>query len=67
MTRKKEKDLSVCDHEERERGYYSVGVCMLCACDIEESEDGVGAGVNTVILSETVQVISLVESLAAAR
>ncbi len=67
MTRKKEKDLSACDHEERERGYYSVGVCMLCACDIEELEHGVGAGVNTVTLSETVQVISLAESLTADR
>ena len=28
-----------------------VGVCMLCACDSEESEHGVGAGVNTTMLS----------------
>ncbi len=30
-----------------------VGVCMLCAGDSEEREHGVGAGVNTTVLSET--------------
>ena len=30
-----------------------VWVCMLCVCDSEERERGVGAGVNATILSET--------------
>ena len=30
-----------------------VGVCMLCVCDIEVREDGVGTGVNDTMLSET--------------
>ncbi len=30
-----------------------VGVCMLCVCDSEERERGVGAGVNGTILSAT--------------
>ena len=28
------------------------GVCIRCVCDTEERECGVGAGVNTTILSE---------------
>jgi hypothetical protein len=36
QTRKKPKDLSVCDREER----------MLCTYDSEELEHGIGAGVN---------------------
>jgi hypothetical protein len=35
---------------------------MLCACDSEEREHGVGAGVNTTVLSETPQAKSLGES-----
>jgi hypothetical protein len=30
-----------------------VGVCMMCAYDSEEREDGVGVGVNVTMLSET--------------
>jgi hypothetical protein len=30
-----------------------VGVCMVCVYDSEERERGMGAGVNTTILSET--------------
>ena len=30
-----------------------VGVCMMCACDIEKCEHGQGVGVNTTMLSET--------------
>ena len=38
-------------------GKVRVGVCMLCVCDTEEREDGVGADVNTTILSETLEVV----------
>ena len=34
----------------------------LCACDTEEREHGVGAGVNDTMLSETLEVVGLVES-----
>ena len=37
-----------------------------CACDSEEREHGVGAGVNATMLSETLAVISLAESAARA-
>ena len=30
-----------------------VGVCLMCVCDIEERERGVGVGVNATMLSET--------------
>ena len=30
-----------------------VGVCMLCVCDSEEGECGVGTGVNVTMMSET--------------
>ena len=29
-----------------------VGVCMLCVCDREERERGVGAGVNAIVMSK---------------
>ncbi len=37
----------------RSVGVGRVGVCMLWACDNEEREHGVGAGVNATMLSET--------------
>jgi hypothetical protein len=37
----------------RSVGVGRVGVCMICIGDIEEREGGVGAGVNTTMLSET--------------
>jgi hypothetical protein len=37
----------------RNVGVWRVGVCMMCVCDTEESEDGEGAGVNATVLSET--------------
>ena len=37
----------------RKVGVGRVGVCMLCVCDSEECEDGVGPGVNTTMLSGT--------------
>ena len=37
----------------RSVGVGRVGVCMLCACDSEEREHGVGASVNATMLSET--------------
>ncbi len=40
-----------------------VGVCMLCACDTEEREHGVGAGVNGTMLSETLEVVGLTEAV----
>jgi hypothetical protein len=36
----------------RSVGVGRVGVCMLCVCDSEERERGVGAGVNAIMLSE---------------
>jgi hypothetical protein len=50
----------------RSVGVGRVGVCMLCVCDSEELERGVGAGVNATMLSETLAVISLAESAARA-
>ena len=38
-----------------------VGVCMLCVCDSEQRECGVGPGVNSSILSETLWVVGLTE------
>ena len=38
----------------------------LCACDSEEREHGMGAGVNATMLSQTLAVISLAESAARA-
>ena len=35
-----------------------VVVCILCSCDSTECEYGVGVGVNTTMMSETVEVIS---------
>ena len=29
------------------------GVCMMCVCEIEKCEHGVGAGVNVTMMSET--------------
>ncbi len=40
-----------------------VGRCVLCACDNEEREHGVGTGVNDTMMSETITVISLVQSV----
>ena len=37
----------------RSVGVGRVGVCMLCVCDIENLERGVGDGVNDTMLSET--------------
>ena len=34
-------------------GVGRVGVCMLCVFDSEESDRGVGTGVNVTMLSET--------------
>ena len=44
-------------------GRVRVGVCMLCACDSEERDHGVGAGVNTTMLSETLEVVGLTETV----
>ena len=35
----------------------------LCACESEEREDGVGAGVNGIIMSDVLYGIGLVESV----
>ena len=40
-----------------------MGVCMLCTCDSEDREDGVGAGVNATMLSETLEVVWLTETV----
>ncbi len=44
-----------------------MGVCMLCACDSEDREHGVGAGVNATMLSEirseTLEVVGLGEDV----
>ena len=53
QTHKKLRDLSPYDRDDRGCREGGVGVCMLCVCDNEECEDGVGAGVNDTILSET--------------
>ncbi len=37
----------------RSVGVGRVGVCILCVCDNEDCERGVGAGVNDTMLSET--------------
>jgi hypothetical protein len=37
----------------RRVGVGRVGVCMMCVYDDEEREDGVGAGVNPTMMSET--------------
>ena len=37
----------------RNVGVGRVGVCMMCVCDIEDREYGVGVGVNATMLSET--------------
>jgi hypothetical protein len=34
----------------------------LCVCDREEREHGVGAGVNATMLSETLEVVGIVEA-----
>ena len=34
-------------------GVERVGVCMLCVCDINQCQCGVGVGVNSTMLSET--------------
>ena len=36
----------------RNVGVGRVGVCMLCVCDSEHRECGMGAGVNTTMMSE---------------
>jgi hypothetical protein len=41
-------------------------VCMLCVCDREERECGVGAGVNATMLSATLAIIRLAEAAARA-
>ena len=40
-----------------------VGVCMLCVDDSEKRDRGVGASVNATMLSETLQVVGLVEDV----
>jgi hypothetical protein len=35
----------------------------LCVCDNEECEYGVGAGVNTTMLSETLEVVGIAEAV----
>ena len=39
-----------------------VGVCMLCVCDIEELEDGVGTGVNDTMMSETLKIVGFTDA-----
>ncbi len=41
---------------------WRVVVCMLCACDSEDRDHGVGAGVNATMMSETPQDKILTES-----
>jgi hypothetical protein len=50
----------------RSVGVGRVEVCMLCACDSEEREHGVGTGVNATMLLERIGIISLAESAARA-
>ena len=50
QTRKKPKDLSSREREDRRRGE---GVCMMCVGNSEKRECGVGDSVNTTMLSET--------------
>ena len=44
-------------------GRVRVGVCILCTYDNEDREYGVGAGVNTTMLSETLEVVGLTETV----
>ncbi len=39
-----------------------MGVCMLCVCDSEECEHGVGGGVNDTMMSETLEVVGIAEA-----
>ena len=41
-----------------------VGVCMLCVCDSEYRERGVGDRVNTTMMSKTLYVVGLEEAAA---
>ena len=43
-------------------GRVRVGVCILCTCDSEEREHGVGVGLNATMLSETLQVVGFTEA-----
>ena len=36
---------------------------MLCVCDIEERENWVGTGVNDTMMSETLQVVGIAETV----
>ena len=68
QTRKKPKESSAREREERGRGerggvYHTQ---WLCVCDNEECECGVGVGVNATMLSETLAIISLAEAAARA-
>ena len=40
-----------------------MGVCMMCVFDSEEREHGVGDGVNTTMMSETLEVVGLTEAV----
>ena len=46
----------------RSMGVGRVGVCMVCVCDSEERERGVGTGVNAIMLSETLKVVGIAEA-----
>ncbi len=39
------------------------GVCILCVCDNEECERGVGTGVNGTMLSETLKIVALTDTV----
>jgi hypothetical protein len=50
----------------RSVGVERVGVCMLCVCDCEERDRGVGAGVNATMLSATLYIVGVAEAAARA-
>ena len=39
------------------------GVCILCVCDNEEWERGVGTGVNGTMLLETLKIVTLTDTV----
>ncbi len=47
----------------RSVGVGRVGVCMLCVTDNEESERGVGPGVNITKVSKTLQIVGVSETV----
>ena len=44
-------------------GGVRVCVCILCACDSEEREHGVGTCVNDIMVSETLEVVGRAETV----